>query len=99
MHRRGVRRIFTAWVKTRRVCEWGPETGGWLSLEDNLRIEDSCLVTPLPVRALLDQQEADNAVVGALYAKGNPRLLSLLAEAEARGVAKGREYARITSEP
>jgi Putative restriction endonuclease len=92
MQRRGVRRIFTIWVKTQKVCEWSPDGESWRPLES---IEDSRLVAPLPVSALLDAAKADNSVVEALAAKGNPALLlrdaaalarSILEVLEARGV-------------
>jgi hypothetical protein len=87
MHRRGVRRIFTVWVKTQQVCEWSAETEAWLPCEPGLRITDPCLVTPVTVAALLDAAAADNAVVGALAAKGNPAIRELESEAEARANA------------
>jgi len=87
MHRRGVRRIFAVWAKTRRVCEWSAES--WRPLEAGAQIEDPCLVAPLTVGALLDAAAADNAVVEALAAKGNPALQEREAAAEARGEAKG----------
>jgi hypothetical protein len=94
MHRRGVRRIFAIFVKRRRVCEWSAERGGWSTLEPGSRIEDPCLTIPLEVAALLDAATADNAVVEALAAKGNPALRRREAAAsragEAAGVAKGR---------
>jgi hypothetical protein len=87
MHRRGVRRIFTVWVKKERVCEWSPQTQSWRLLERDSWIEDPCLVTPLAVAAVLDAAEADNAVVEALAAKGNPAIRRREEAAEARGVA------------
>jgi hypothetical protein len=95
MHRRGVRRIFTVWVKTHRVCEWSPKSGSWRLLEAGARIEDSCLVAPLDVAALLDAAKADYAVVEALAAKGSPAIRereatavanALLRLLEARGI-------------
>lgn len=90
MHRRGVRRIFTVWVETQRVCEWSAESGTWRPLEAGAQIEDSCLVTPFRVAALFDAMEADNSVVEALVAKGNPVLREREAAAEARGEARGK---------
>jgi hypothetical protein len=97
MHRRGVRRIFAVWVKgPQRVCEWSPESQSWGPLEAGAHIEDPCLVAPLAVAALLDAAEADNAVVEALAAKGNPEIRrreatavaeSILKVLEARGIA------------
>jgi hypothetical protein len=101
MQRRGVRRIFSLWVKgPKRVCEWSPETQGWSLLDRELSIQDPCLVKPLSVGALLDAAAADNAVAEALIAKGNPVLReretaaraeekadAILQVLEARGVA------------
>jgi hypothetical protein len=90
MHHRGVRRIFTIWVqgKSRRVCEWSPESRSWVLLDAGSRIEDPCLVAPFPVSALLDALRADNAVVEALDAKDNPELRKREVTAEARGFAQ-----------
>jgi hypothetical protein len=87
MHRRGVRRIFAVWTKDQRVCEWSPEGQSWRRLAADARIEDPCLVTPLKVAALLDAAAADDAVVAALAAKGNPAIRQREAEGEARGQA------------
>jgi hypothetical protein len=95
MHRRGVRRIFTIMVKgERRVREWAPEGVTWRLLAADAQIEDRCLVKPLRVAALLDAAAADNAVVEALAAKGNPEILRREAAAEAKGEAKGRTEGR-----
>lgn len=96
MHRRGVRRIFAIFVKPRRVCEWSPESRSWRALASDSRIEDPCLAIPLEVAALLDAAAADNAVVEALAAKGNPAIRkreargkaeAILSVLEARGIA------------
>jgi hypothetical protein len=87
MHRRGVRRIFAVWVKgPRRVCEWSPESQSWRPLDAGSRIADPCLVAPLSVAALLDAAAADNAVVEALVAKGNPAILRREAAAVAGAI-------------
>jgi hypothetical protein len=90
MYRRGVRRIFSIWVKTHRVCEWSPKSESWLLLEPGTRIEDLCLVAPLAVAALLDAAKADYAVVEALAAKGSPAIREREAAAEAKGEIKGK---------
>lgn len=90
MHRRGVRRIFSILVKGHHICEWSSESQTWRPLEPTEQIEDPCLVAPLTMEALLDAAEADNAVVEALAAKGNPAIRRREAEAEARGEARGR---------
>lgn len=89
MHRRGVRRIFAVWAKSYRVCEWSTESGSWRQLEPDAQIEDSSLVAPLRVAALLDAATADDSVVEALAAKGNPVLQEREAAAEARGEVRG----------
>lgn len=99
MHRRGVRRIFTVWVKgNQRVCEWSPESRSWRRLEADSKIEDPCLIRPLVVAALLDAAVADNEVAEALVAKGNPVIRKLedaaRKEGEARGEATGRAEAK-----
>jgi len=95
MHRRGVRRIFSVWVKgRRRVCEWDPESRSWRPLEKGSQIEDPCLVAPLAVAALLDAAVSDNAVVEALAAKGNPEIRRREAAAEAKGEARGKAEGR-----
>jgi hypothetical protein len=98
MHRRGVRRIFTIWVKSHRVCEWSPDNQTWRPLEATVQIEDPCLVTPLAVAALLDAAVADNAVVEALAAKGNPEIRRRESEAEAKGEARGRTEGRAAGQ-
>ncbi len=88
MRRRGVRRIFAIWVKSGEVREWSSEGRAWRRLEAGAKIEDPCLVKPIEVAALLNAAVADNAVVEALAAKGNPAILARDAAAEVRGVAK-----------
>jgi len=88
MHSRGVRRIFAVFVKgDPRVCEWEPKSQSWRPLERTAAIADPCLARPLPIVALLDAMEADNAVVEALRAKDNPALR----EMEAASKQKGRQ--------
>lgn len=88
MHHRGVRRIFTVWVKgLQRVCEWSPADRSWRPLETDEHIDDPCLVVPLPVAALLDAAAASEAVVAAMAARGEPAIRRREAEAEARAKA------------
>jgi hypothetical protein len=88
MHRRGVRRIFAIFVKgERRVCEWSADTRSWRLLDPSSHIEDPCLEVPLKVGALLDAAAANQAVVEALAAQGDPALLSREAAARALGKA------------
>jgi len=90
MHHRGVRRIFTVWMKNQKVCEWSPEIREWRPLEAGAQIEDPCLVVPLNLAALVDAAAADNAVAEALVAKGNPVIQRREAVAEAKGEARGQ---------
>jgi hypothetical protein len=86
MHRRGVRRIFAAFVKgTQRVCEWEPKSQSWHLLDRGAAIEDVILIRPLPVVALLDAAEADNAAVEALRAKNHPKLQEIHREGHREG--------------
>jgi hypothetical protein len=87
-HRRGVRRIFALFVEDQRVCEWSSERQSWDPMDRDSAIEDACLVTPLPVAALLDRDAAAVAVVKGLVAQGNPELKRREAVAEAKGRAK-----------
>ncbi|HEV7784689.1 MAG TPA: hypothetical protein VGQ28_05080, partial [Thermoanaerobaculia bacterium] len=89
MHRRGVRRIFAIFVKSRQVCEWPPESPSWRPLASDSWIEDPCLAIPLAVAALLDAATADDAVIEALAAKDNPALRRREAAARSEGEAKG----------
>lgn len=90
MHRRGVRRIFAAFVESRQICEWSSEgQGSWNPLGLASSIEDPCLVKPLPVAALLDRAAADDAVIEALAAKGNPELRRMNAAARSEGRVEG----------
>ena len=98
----GVRRVFALCVagqdeaaQVGPVLEWLPADQRWNPLGPDQRIEDPCLVQPLPVRALIDALEADNQVARALLEKANPVLAehmdTVRAEGEARGEARGRQ--------
>jgi len=89
MHRRGVRRIFAIFLKRPRVCEWSAESGGWRTLDRDSQIEDPCLVTSLPVAALLDAAAAAVAVVKGLAAQGNPEIQRREDVARSEGRAEG----------
>jgi hypothetical protein len=95
IHRRGVRRIFAIFVKgDRRVCEWSADTRSWRLLDPSSCIEDPCLKVPLQVAALLDAAAANQAVVEALAAQGDPaiqrREAAARSEGEALGEARGK---------
>jgi len=93
MHRRGVRRIFAIFLKRPRVCEWSTESESWRTLDRDWQIEDPCLVTPLPVAALLDAGAAAIAVVKGLAAQGNPELRRR--EDAARAAARAEDVLEI----
>jgi hypothetical protein len=90
---RGVRRIIAIFVKKNEVGEWSPERNDWLVLDPKSALEDRTLAQPIPIRALLDRAEADNAVVRALRAKKNPEILAVREE----GVREGREEGRTVT--
>lgn len=57
------------------LAEWLPAEERWRTYRDDELIVDPCLFEPLPVRALLDAVEADDAVAQALLDKGNRVLM------------------------
>jgi hypothetical protein len=56
------------------VAEWSADRDDWVHLTPDHVITDSCLRTPVPVTALVDALESDNAAQRALIARGNPEL-------------------------
>jgi len=97
MRRRGVRRIFAVFIKSRQICEWSE--GGWETLDPASRIEDSCLAQPMAVAALLDAAVADDAVVEALAAKGNPATRRLEAAGKAKAILQFLDARGIAVSP
>ena len=82
-------------TQTGPVMEWIPgedrwTEGDWEKLDPDAVIEDPCLHRPIQVRALLDAAAADDAVVRALKARGNPVLEELQSQAEGQGFQQGR---------
>lgn len=88
----GVRRVFCIMVRHKKMLEWSRETDGWKPLPPTAIIEDPCLVTPMPVAAVLDAAASDDAVARALLRKGVPALEEALAE---RDLEAKRETLRI----
>lgn len=86
----GVRRVFAFFVKSGEVCEWSPPQRRWLPLDVDGTISDPALVRPIPVRALLDAAEADDAVVRAMDAKDNPEIIKIRTQSHAEGRAERR---------
>lgn len=93
---RGVRRLIAIFVKKGEVAEWSAETKSWVLLPIDAKLEDPTLTRPMPIRALFDAAVADNEVVDALDAKGNPRLAQHKAKARAEGRAESFTTAIIT---
>lgn len=86
---RGVRRIIAIFVKRGEVCEWSPEHNDWRVLDPGGVFEDPTLAEPIPIRAMLDQAEADQTVVRGLRTKGNPAIRAIETRAKEEGHAKG----------
>jgi hypothetical protein len=100
MARRGVRRIFSIWLKgPQRVCEWSPQSRSWRPLDRASSIEDPCLVAPLAVAALLDAAAASKAVVEAMAASGDPTLLKREAPRKLEEWPGGRPKGRPKGRP
>lgn len=89
---RGVRRIFAIFVRGARkeVCEWSKKKKAFEPLGRDGVIDDLVFVKPISVRAILEAAEADNEVVRALDAKGNPVLGQLKQQAFERGLEEGK---------
>jgi hypothetical protein len=103
----GVRRMFGLFVTERyrdadvdgqvdiAVREWSRERDEWVALDLDASIEDRCLRTPLPVRALVEAAAADDAIARALVARRNPVIEKLQAESEARGFRSGATRGKL----
>jgi hypothetical protein len=97
---RGVRRIFAIPVRgdaagseiiAGPVAEWMATEERWRMYRDDEVIADPCLFQRLPVRALLDAVEADDAVAQALLGKGNRVIIKYGDERYRAGEEKGRK--------
>jgi hypothetical protein len=100
MAARGVRRIFAIPVRgddaaseiiAGPLAEWLPAEERWRTYRDDEVIADPCLFEPLPVRALLDAVEADDAVAQALLDKGNRVLVRHTEKVRDEGRREGRK--------
>ena len=87
---RGVRRIFAVDVERKSALLWSTKTNTWQILPQGGAIEDRALALPLPLRALVDAADSDDAVAQALLAKKNPVITTALDRAERKGKAEGR---------
>lgn len=96
---RGVRRVFGLDVERKRVLEWSSATAAWEILAVDAVIEDPVLVLGLPVSALVQASETDDAIARALLAKNNALLATVVeaasTEAEAKGKAEGEAKAVV----
>src|SRR5262249_46335996 len=90
---RGVRRVFAIFVKRGTVEEWLPDANAWHVLDPEGTISDPCLVRPFRVKGLFDRAAADDEVVWALEAKGNPVILAIKAAAEEQGAKSAARWA------
>src|SRR5258708_33651811 len=85
---RGVRRVFGVFLKERTIKEW---CGVWQALPERGEIADRCLARPVPVRAILNAAEADDAVARALVDKGNRVIRGVVAQSRSEGIKEGRD--------
>ena len=86
---RGVRRLFAVDVEKSAVYEWDAALCVWSYLKRSSSIQDRCFVRPLPVSAILDAADADDAVFDALRAKGNAALMDFAKASFDKGLEKG----------
>lgn len=89
--RRGVRRVLCLLVKQRRVLEWSREADDWVALTGDGVLEDPCLVRPLPIGALLDAAQADDAIARALLEKRPPSIARALETERSQGHKEGHK--------
>lgn len=89
--RRGVRRVFSIFVKKRQVSEWSPASKQWVQVGPDALIEDPCFATPLTADALLDAAAADDSVARALLEKKNPVLEKHRKKSRKEGRLEGRK--------
>lgn len=86
---RGVRRIFAIFVKKHEVREWSTSTQNFVKLDIDDVIDDSALIRPISVRALLNRTHAEIDVAKALIKKNNPEILKLKEEIANEGRKEG----------
>lgn len=97
--KRGVRRIFAVFTRKQEVREWLHERETWLTLASDATIDDPILVQPIPVRALLQRDVAERAVIEGFARREVPALLAREQAARdlgmAEGMAAGRKQALV----
>jgi hypothetical protein len=88
MTRRGVRRVFTIFVKTGEISEWSQSRGEFVALpKQNGVLVDHVFVRPVAVKALIDHAVGEIEAARALIAKKNPEIMKLRQE----GFDEGRD--------
>jgi Uma2 family endonuclease len=92
---RGVRRVFAIDVERKRAMEWSTRTNAWEILATGGVIEDGTLIVPLPIQALVEAFDADNAVARALLAKKNDVLEGALRSAREAGKIEGKTDGKL----
>ncbi len=95
---RGIRRIFAIFVKRGEVAEWQPVERSWRPLPADSVIDDQCLIRPMPVRALLDRDEARDAVARVLVDEKNPVIEQLREEGFRTGHVEGRREGALEAQ-
>jgi hypothetical protein len=90
---RGVRRLMAVFVNAGEIAEWSASAKSWIPLSLDSTVVDPALARPLLLRALFDAEVADNEVLEALAAKGNPRIAQLRATWYEQGLELGRRKA------
>ena len=86
---RGVERVFALSLKSNRAVEWDRKTREFRAMRLDETIEHRALASALPIAALLETAQADEAVLSALEVR-RPDLVERL---EARGEARGERRA------
>lgn len=84
---RGVRRIFAIDVDRARALEWDQGASQWVILDRRDDIEDPALAVPLPIAAMIDAAQADDAIARALRARRHPEFAAEREEGRAEGLA------------
>ena len=88
---RGVRKVFCVDLPKKRVLRWSVRKHDWVELGEGGSITDAqCLVRGIPVRALLNAAEVDEATAAALLAKGTMTLRLALDQSKAEGKTEGK---------
>ena len=85
---RGGRKVFCLDLPKKRVLRWSARKDDWVELGEAIA-DSKCLVKSIPVKALLNAAEVDEATAAALLAKGTMTLRLALDQSKAEGKAEG----------